>query len=186
MKNLFFTLICVLLLSACSGSVSTADVAKIEQMIAMKDYDAAQSMCDNIVETDNLKSIQVRDLCKLSICLVKLSDSQNQEDNMAKATKCYKAATEINADSVNSIMAELPIEDTQYVMLLKNLTGLIGAPIEIDAEEPIESECSGDCATCENECDANDGKKADSDKKVKKDQPNKKKETSKTKKKDEK
>lgn len=135
MKNLFFKLICVLLLSACSSGVDTSEVAEIELMIAAKDYESAQSMCDEILEDDELKEIGLQDLCRLSICYVKLADNQQQEDNMAKATKCYKTATEMNADSVAAFINELPIEDEQYVMLLKNLTGSIGMPINFDDEE---------------------------------------------------
>ena len=41
MKNLFFKLICVLLLSACSSGVDTSEVAEIELMFAAKDYESA-------------------------------------------------------------------------------------------------------------------------------------------------
>ena len=41
----------------------------------------------------------------------------------------------MNADSVAAFINELPIEDEQYVMLLKNLTGSIGMPINFDDEE---------------------------------------------------
>lgn len=182
MKKLLYILIGVLMLSACSSGVDTKDMSEIEQLLAVKDYEAAQSMCDDIVDDADLKAIDLQSLCKLSIYYVKLSDNQHQEENMAKATSCYKAATEINADSVSAFMAELPLDDAQYAMLLKNLSGMIGAPIEIDAEEPIESECSGDCDNCEDKCDAADvEKKAESDKKAKakKDQPKKKKENKK-------
>lgn len=167
------------MLSACSNGVDIKEVSEIEQLLAAKDYESAQSMCDDIVDGADLKSLDLQSLCKLSIFYVKLSDNQHQEDNMAKATKCYQTATEINADSVSAFMAELPLDDAQYVMLLKNLSGMIGAPIEIDAEEPIDSECSGDCDNCEDRCDGADNeKKAKSDKntKAKKDQPKKKKE----------
>lgn len=140
MKNLFFKLICVLLLSACSSGVNTTDVAEIEQMIAEKDYESAQSMGDEIIEGNDLKTIQVIDLCRLSICYAKLSDNQQQEDNMAKAAKCFKAATEINADSVATFITELPLEDVQYAMLIKTLTGSIGAPINIEDEIDLEFE----------------------------------------------
>lgn len=156
MKKLFLMLIGVLMLSACSGDVDTFKIAEIEQMIAANDYEAAQSVCDNIVEDEDLSAVQVRDLCKLSICFAKLSDRQQQEENMAKAAKCYKAAMEQNADSVNAIMAELPVEDVQYAMLLKNLSGLMGAPIDIEAEEPADSECIGDCDKCTTKCDKSD------------------------------
>ena len=57
MKNLFFKLICVLLLSACSSGVNTTDVAEIEQMIAEKDYESAQSMGDEIIEGNGFRHI---------------------------------------------------------------------------------------------------------------------------------
>lgn len=170
------------MLSACSNGVDIKEVSEIEQLLAAKDYESAQSMCDDIVDGADLKSLDLQSLCKLSIFYVKLSDNQHQEDNMAKATKCYQTATEINADSVSAFMTELPLDDAQYVMLLKNLSGMIGAPIEIDAEEPIDSECSDDCDDCEDRCDGADNeKKAKSDKntKAKKDQPKKKKENKK-------
>ena len=140
MKNLFLILTCVFLLTACGGGVDSNKVAEIEQMIAAKDYESAQSISDGIVDNNDLKAIQVYDLCKLSICYAKLSDVQQQEDNMAKAAKCFKAATEMNADSVAAFITELPLEDVQYAMLIKTLTGSIGAPINIEDEIDLEFE----------------------------------------------
>ena len=74
MKKLLYMLIGVLMLSACSSGVDTKDMSEIEQMLAAKDYEAAQSMCDDIVDDADLKAIDLQSLCKLSIYYVKLSD----------------------------------------------------------------------------------------------------------------
>lgn len=168
MKNLFLILICVFLFTACGGGVDSNKVAEIEQMIAAKDYESAQSISDGIVDNNDLKAIQVYDLCKLSICYAKLSDVQQQEDNMAKAAKCFKAATEMNADSVAAFITELPLEDVQYAMLLRNLTGSIGMPVDIEAEEPIEAEVGSESSTSEaEESPAEEPKEPQKDKKAK-------------------
>ncbi len=136
------------MLSACSRGIDADKMAELEQMMFSKDYVSAQEACDEIVAVEDLKEIPIKDLCGLAVIYAKLSEYQSQEENMAKATKCYRSARSVNADSVALFMAELPMEDVQYGEMLKNIAILMDSPLEIHDGEP----CDGvEDAVCEQE-----------------------------------
>lgn len=138
MGKVIYLIVGLLVLSACSSGVDADKMAELEQMMVSKDYASVQEACDEIVAVDELKEIPIRDLCGLAVIYAKLSEHQSQEENMAKATKCYRTARSVNADSVASFMSELPMEDVQYGELLKNLAILMDSPLEIHDGEPCD------------------------------------------------
>lgn len=141
MKAAFKILLITLLLTSCGGNRTIDDsaITDVEIMISAKDFESAQSACDDMIEGKDLKQIPVRNLCQLSVFFAKLSEQQNQEDNMANATKCYRAARSLNADTTAKYFSELPMEDIQYAELLKNLANLMDSPMEIRDSEPCDS-----------------------------------------------
>lgn len=141
MKAIFKILFITLLFSSCGGSraIDESAINDVEVMMSAKDFEAAQSACDDMIEGKDLNQIPIKNLCRLSIFYSKLSEQQNQEDNMANATKCYRAARSLNADSVTKYFSELPTEDIQYAELLKNLANLMDSPMEIHDSEPCDS-----------------------------------------------
>lgn len=145
MKKLFSILIAMLTLTACSESVDTNKVSAIEQFIDNKNYESAQDICDDIADNANLKEISINDLCRLSLAYAKLAEkSKEKEDaNMSMATKCYREAVSINADSAAAFFAEIPVEDMQFSEMLKTLSGAIDSPCDIsdrDYEDCIDDE----------------------------------------------
>lgn len=141
MKAIFKILFITLLFTSCGGSraIDESAMNDVEVMMSAKDFEAAQSVCDDMIEGKDLNQIPIKDLCRLSILYSKLSEQQNQEDNMATATKCYRAARALNADSVAKYFSGLPTEDFQYAELLKNLSNLMDSPMEIRDGEPCDS-----------------------------------------------
>lgn len=152
LKQVIFLLIGVLLFSSCGGDskVEKDPMTQVEEMMAAKDYEAAQKLCNEIVGNKELKKFPVKDLCKLSLAYIKLSAQINNEENMAKATKCYHTATTLNADSVLNFFSNLPVEEQQHAMMLRQLSESIDAPREFSEHEEEES-CDGDCANCKRE-----------------------------------
>lgn len=152
LKQVIFLLISVLLFSSCGGDANAEKdpMTQVEEMITSKDYESAQSLCNEIIGNKELKSIPVKNLCKLSLAYIKLSEQINNEENMAKATKCYHTAIILNADSVSNYVSALPVEDLQYAEMLSRLSETINAPREFPEHEEDES-CDGDCANCQRE-----------------------------------
>lgn len=143
MKKLFSILIAMLTLTACSESVDTNKVSAIEQFIDDKNYESAQDICDDIADNANLKEISINDLCRLSLAYAKLAEKSKEDANMAMATKCYREAVSINADSAAAFFAEIPVEDMQFSEMLKTLSGAIDSPCDIsdrDYEDFIDDE----------------------------------------------
>lgn len=143
MKKLFLILISILTLTACSESVDTNKVSAIEQFIDDKNYESAQDICDDIADDANLKEISINDLCRLSLAYAKLAEKSKEDANMSMATKCYREAMSINADSAAAFFAEIPVEDMQFSEMLKTLSGAIDSPCDIsdrDYEDCIDDE----------------------------------------------
>ncbi len=143
MKKLFLILIAMLILMACSESVDTNKVSAIEQFIADKNYESAQDICDDIADDADLKEISINELCRLSLAYAKLAEKSKEDANMAMATKCYREALSMNADSVAIFFAEIPVDDVQFGEMLKALSGAIDTPCDIsdrDYEDCIDDE----------------------------------------------
>ena len=149
MKNIVILLLSIFALSSCGGGIDTNAVAQVEELMAQNSYESAQKLCDNITDVENLEEIPVMDLCHLSLVYVKLSEQMNEVENMAKATKCYHAASLMSADSVEAYISELPVEDIQYAEMLRRLSDMIDAPREYSEHEEEADSCDGDCANCQ-------------------------------------
>lgn len=141
MKKLFLILMGVLVLSACAESVNHNAITDAENFIARNDYKSAQKISDDIMTEIDVADASVMSLCRLSMVYVKLSEQLNEVENMAVATKCYRAAVEKNADSVAVCFSELSVEDVQYAEMLRTLSDAIDAPCDIRDGEPIDSCC---------------------------------------------
>ena len=142
-KQVIFLLVGILLFSSCAGNSNAENEAmdqllvQVDELMASRQFDQAQNLCNEITSKKELKNVAVKDLCKLSLTYIKLSDLINNEENMAKATKCYYEATLINADAVASYFSELPVEDMQYAETLRRLSDAINAPCDLSDNDHV-------------------------------------------------
>ena len=133
----------MLTLTACSKSVDSNNVSAIERFITNKNYESAQNICDDIADNADLKEISINELCRLSLAYAKLAEKSKEDANMAMATKCYREALSMNADSVAAFFAEIPVDDVQFGEMLKAFSSAIDTPCDIsdrDYEDCIDDE----------------------------------------------
>ncbi len=103
--------------SSVDQSIEAADKA-----IANGEYGSSQQVCDEIVGTNGLDSLSAAQLCRLSVIFLRLSEQSNEQENTAAAVECYRAANSISPDSVALYFNALPVEDLQYMAILRSLT----------------------------------------------------------------
>lgn len=116
---LFFTL--ALAFSGCTASSAEDRIDLAYDAYGDKDMDRAQSELRLIMEEDSIAGYSCRNLCRLSIILMKLSE-QGYEENIAPAVHCYYRSFEVNADSATEFFATLPVEDAPFVTILSALS----------------------------------------------------------------
>ncbi len=135
MKNILAIICTLLILASCSGGVnSTNAITNAETLLANNKYTGAKKICDNLVSQEGKNPLSARDLCRLSILYMKLSEYTNEDDNIATATLCFKKAVAMNTDSVEEFLSELPIEEIRYASIVRSLA----IPVDNSQEEAIE------------------------------------------------
>ena len=134
----------ILILSACSSKNESYSILEAEKYIAINEYKSAQTICDEIIKSNELNNISATTLCRLSMAYMKLSEQSNENENIAIATKCYQTATKLYPDSASLFFSELVIDDIQYAEMLRTLSDAIDAPQEIRDSEPTDSCCLTD------------------------------------------
>ena len=141
LKTIF--LIVPLSLMACGGSVADGnDLAAVEQSVEAKNYDLAQSICGAFV-TDSTTSLNVGELCRLSVVYMRLSDVKDEDENTASALQCLRTALKLNADSVQSFYNNLPVDQARHIQMLMQLDSMIDGYITAEPDslyfEPVDS-----------------------------------------------
>lgn len=137
---IFLALVAAFSFTSCGSHGSSADIDAAEAAVNEGNYEIARSICDTFV-TDSTTTLDVTDLCRLSIVYMKLSDIKDVDLNTAHATQCYNQAMTVNADSAASFYNLLPVDETRHVQILSQLYRIYNAEeldeytIEDDAEE---------------------------------------------------
>lgn len=72
-------------------------------------------------------------LCRLSVMFLRLSEQSREQENTAAAVECYRAANRISPDSVTLYFNDLPVEDLQYMAILRSLTSSTNAESDTTA-----------------------------------------------------
>ncbi|MDE5786297.1 MAG: hypothetical protein K2H98_07175 [Duncaniella sp.] len=136
-------IIAVAVLSAavgCTGASGRAEsnLADAEQALAYGRIGEAQSLSDLLDADVNGGVLTVNQLGRLSIVHMKLNEAYvtDENDNVAKALACYRAAFEVNPDSARAFYAECQVDDVPYCMTLATLVQNIDEPMEWPEEEP--------------------------------------------------
>lgn len=123
-------LCCVM--SACSNSSISEQVASAEIAFAGDDVAATRRICDEIVGEHTADgSIVATELGRLSILYMQLYDRTDDADALDQATRCYRMAFEQNADSAAYYYSHLPVEQDKYAISLAGIVNSIDHPAEI-------------------------------------------------------
>ena len=92
-----------------------------EMQIAQGDMTAAQSAADYILGNQPLDKLTPRQLGRLSLIYMQISDSTDSEDPVSHAADCYRAAYAANPDSADMFYSNVPTEHTARATLLSSI-----------------------------------------------------------------
>ncbi len=121
MRKLFYAAL-LTVLAACSGGVSTPGAAldRAERACDQERYSLSQAICDSIVENCDTDSLSVRDMCRLSLLLMRLAEYNTtaEESNTAAAARYFHTAVDRNSDSTAMIVNTMPPEAMSRLLIL--------------------------------------------------------------------
>ncbi len=138
----FLTIAITLLLASCCKDTTAEKITAAEVAIQSADYESAQEIVTEITSADSISKLGCENLCRLSIIYMRLSEHQDEEENVASATNCYHHAVELNPDSASVYFSNLPLEDERYVSVLSELNkyyDLDSDSIFIDDDQGLDS-----------------------------------------------
>lgn len=132
-------------LAACKGPAPTVaqKIDLVREAVAEADYNAAQHICDDLAthiahnDTTAFTDIQAGELAMLFMAL---SEHQNEDENVAVATRCLQFAYDISPDSLRAFSATLPLDEQRHFELLRRISISIDNPVDLMGEEFLEDE----------------------------------------------
>lgn len=133
MKRIFWIMGIVVAMAAatgCRGGVPADDITTAEQALDSRDYEVARSICDTFV-TDSTTRLGVTELCRLSMVYMRLSDVADVDYNTASATRCYRTAMRLNADSASAFYDAVPLDEARHVEIMSRIDQILSAPRDI-------------------------------------------------------
>ena len=140
MKKLLY-LLSILLFAACAftACTSAADAAddqlrSADEAIEAGDYTQAQQIMDNLISKGH-KGLTDSNLGHMAVTLMRLSEHSANEENIAEATECYRAAAALSTDSLRAFTATLTTEELSNFYLVKRIASGIDNPVDLSAEE---------------------------------------------------
>ncbi len=131
------------IVTACSGNTDErieTELRQAEMSVAQGDMVAAQSVADHVLnDTHTYQQLTPRQLGRLSLVYMQLSDSTDQAGNVSSAISCFRKAYTDNPDSAAAFYATVPAEHTTRAIVLATITHAIDNPSDstaIYSEEP--------------------------------------------------
>lgn len=124
MKNLLLVILAFAALTACTAASteSRTKIAEAEEAFGESRYVRAQTICDSLVIGDGFGRLNVDELCRLSLLLMRLSENSAEEGaNVAFAAKSLAAAYSRDSDSTAAIILQMPTEDRARIVILTAL-----------------------------------------------------------------
>jgi hypothetical protein len=127
-----------MLTAACSSSSNNAQeltdsVSDAEQALAEGDAEASRKICSYLM-TNDFDKLNETQLGKLAIIFMKLSETDNPDDNVADATICIRQAWKLSTDSMRGFYNSLPTEDIPQFVMLTRISGSIDFPPDLSEE----------------------------------------------------
>lgn len=130
-------------LSACSASTEQMDVdtrlEDIASVMAYGRYDMAQDLSDELLDymtaTPDSSSVTESQAGTLGIMYMKLSEHQNEDENVADATMCMRHAFRLSTDSLKSFSESLSLDDQRHFVLLRRIGLSIDNPVDLTGDD---------------------------------------------------
>lgn len=119
---------------SCTDRGSSGDVLDAaEEAYACGQKPAARAITDSLVAHTDLNSMSARQLCRLSVLMVHLGDSEaDEEERTAMAALTLKAATAADSDTVAAFIETLDNDDRARMVIL---TAINNAALTAGADE---------------------------------------------------
>lgn len=127
MKNLIIAgvvVCCIVAGISCSGALEDrcdANIREAEMALVQGDMRAAESVANHIMGSADTVGLTPRQLCRLSLIYMQLSDSADQGERVTLAADCYRRAYNANADSAAAFYANVAPEQIPYAVMLSTL-----------------------------------------------------------------
>ena len=125
MKHLLWAAALLCATAACTtGSADNGSSAleKAEQAYAHGRYARSQELSDSLVTGAQFRNLDVDELCRLSMLLMRLGEKNDDEGaTTAMATRCLSAAFGRDSDSTVAIIRDMPSEDRGRALMLAAL-----------------------------------------------------------------
>lgn len=130
-----------LLSSGCSEQHHTpmSAVDRVESAYDEGRYVTAQAMADSLVIHSDFGSLDVYDLCRLSLVLMRLGEVAGESEvNTAFAAHCLKAAVARDSDSTSVYVQAMPLEDRARILMLTAINEAAFTPLDTDSIAEVE------------------------------------------------
>lgn len=109
--------------AACTDDSSREDtIGRAEDAFELRNYAAAQIICDSLISGRQFADLSVDQLCRLSILTARLAEQTDEESNMALAARCMQSALQRHPDSVLLFIQSLPADQQSSSQLIRQLT----------------------------------------------------------------
>lgn len=129
-------LMAIIIAAACTGNDTRRfddDLREADMAVAEGDMTAASSIARRLSD-EHIDALTARQLCRLSILYMQISDNGNQSENISRATDCYRKAFETDPDSARDYYRQLGPEQTANAQMLATIAGSIGSNPTEEAE----------------------------------------------------
>lgn len=139
---IFITVTFAMLFAGCNTETQGEKIDAAEVAFQSEDYETAQEIASKVVSSDSPESQNWKNLCRLSILFMQLSEHQLVEDNVATAVTCYHQAMDAEPDSATEFFNDLPLEDGRYISMLSELNkyyGISTDSIYIEDNDAVDS-----------------------------------------------
>lgn len=114
-------LIAAVLLPSCGNEVTVDQMVQdARDSYADGDYASCERLCNDILENKQPELTETQ-YGSLAVLFMKLSETENPEENTAEATKCYIEAMKLSSDSMKGFMSRLAPEDLPHFVTVTRL-----------------------------------------------------------------
>ena len=140
------SLLMLLSMGACSGShhVDPAEaIDEIENLVYIGDFNTARLKADEL-SADTTAVLTTRQLCRMSIVYMKMSDLYDTDINTALATRFYRMAINSDIDTANAFYETLPLDESRHVDLMSKLEPMLSIDRNIYFDEDSIADTSAD------------------------------------------
>lgn len=123
------------LAAGCSSKADGADrLAGAEDAFVLGQYDKAQTICDSLVASPEYDSLRPEALCRLSLLMMKLAETNGDFDsNTAVAARALAAADAEAPDSTAAFFATVSVEDRARLAILSAIIEAQKQPVSADS-----------------------------------------------------